>query len=156
MKPEVSYRFCTGDRAELVAGWVARRIEGCERGFGPCAALAVESGSNVLGAVVFHNYSPESGVMEMSAAASSPRWLTRPVLRAMHGYIFNDAGCQMAVMRVSERNRHMLSIAERYGYTLHRIPRLRGRDEAEMICTLTDDEWRKSRFNGQTLSTYPA
>lgn len=130
-----------------MAAWVAERIEGCERGFGPCVALTV--GSPWIGAVVFHNYSPECGVMEMSAAAESPRWLTRPVLKAMHSYIFDDAGCQMAVMRVSERNERMRRIGRAYGYREYMVPRLRGRDEAESIMTLTDDDWRSSRFHAR-------
>lgn len=145
------YRFHTGNEAMEVSEWVAERITGCERGFGPCAALAV--GNPVCGAVVFHNYSPECGVIEMSAAAESPRWLSRPVLWAMHAYIFVDAGCQMAVMRVSEQNKRMLRIARAFGYQAHEIPRLRGRDEAEIILTLTDDDWKAGRFYGQTQGT---
>lgn len=129
----------------MIARWVADRIPGCERGFGPCAAMSV--GSPLIGAVVFHNYNPEGAVMEMSAAAESPRWLSRPVLAAMHGYVFDRAGCQLAVLRVSERNRRMLRIAKAYGYEGTRIPRLRGRDEAEIILTLTDDAWRSSKFH---------
>lgn len=139
-------RFFTGDKADSVASWVACRIPGCERGFGLCAAMAVMDGETLLGAVVFHNYSPEAGVMEMSAAADSPRWLTRKTLYAMHDYIFQH--CQLAVMRVSENNKRMLGIAERYGYTPFRIPRLRGRGEAEVILTLGDDEWKRGKFHG--------
>ena len=141
------YSFHRGVEAQKVAYWVAERIPGCERSFGPCVAMSV--GTPTVGAVVFHNYSPEFGVMEMSAAADSPRWLSRPVLRAMHSYIFNDAGCQLAVMRVSEQNERMLRIAAAYGYQAHRIPRLRGRNEAEIVLTLTDDDWKVSRFHGK-------
>lgn len=141
------YSFHRGEDAQRVSEWVAARIPGCERGFGPCAALSV--GSPVVGAVIFHNYSPEGGVIEMSAAADSPRWLTRPVLWAMHAYIFADAGCQLAVMRVSEQNKRMLRIARAYGYDAHRIPRLRGRNEAEIVLTLSDDQWKESKFHGK-------
>lgn len=110
--------------------------------------MVVAKGDRPLGAVVFHNYSPESGVMEMSAAADSPKWLTRAALKAMHRYIFEDAGCQLAVMRVSEKNKRMLRIAEAFGYSPFRIPRLRGRDEAEVVLTLGDDEWKEGRFHG--------
>lgn len=137
------FRFHKGGRK--VAKWVANRIEGCERGFGPCVAMSV--GEPWIAGVVFHNYSPESGVMEMSAAATSPRWLTRNVLHAMHNYIFADAGCQMAILRVSEHNKRMLRIAKAYGYQAHRIPRLRGRDEAEIILTLTVEQWRDNGFH---------
>lgn len=105
-------------------------------------------GNPIIGGVVFHNYSPESGVIEMSAAAESTRWLSRRVLRGMHSYIFGDARCQMAVMRVSEVNLRMVRIAEAFGYATHKIPRLRGRNEAEIICTLTDDQWKASKYHG--------
>lgn len=107
-------------------------------------------GDPIIAGVVFHNWSPEAGVMEMSAAADSPRWLSRSVLKAMHSYIFADAGCQLAVMRVSEQNERMLRIGKAYGYTPHRVPRLRGREEAEIILTLTDDQWKASKFHGKT------
>lgn len=102
-----------------------------------------------IGAVVFHDWNPEAGVMCMSAAGE-PGWLTREVLYAMHSYIFDRAGCQLAVMQVSERNERMRRIGLAYGYTETRIPRLRGRDEAEMIMTLTDEDWRASRFHRRT------
>lgn len=140
-------QFATGQQAEAVAGWVAERIEGCERGFGPCVAMACIKNEALIGGVVFHNYSPESGVIEMSAAADCGDWLNRSTLYAMHDYIFNTAECQTAVMRVSERNKRMCRIARAYGYEGHRIPRLRGRDEAEIIFTLTDEKWRSSKFN---------
>lgn len=139
------FKFHKGEDARRVAEWVAARIEGCERGFGPCVAMSV--GDPVIGAVVFHNWNPEGGVMEMSAAADSPRWLNRQTLQAMHGYIFDDAACQLAVMRVSERNTRMKRIAEAFGYTPHTVPRLRGRDTAEIIYTLPDDVWRASKYH---------
>lgn len=138
------YEFHVRDRAEDVARWVGERI-GCNRGFGLCAAMTV--GKPWIAGVVFHNYSPEAGIMEMSACAESPQWLSRPVLWAMHSYIFDDAQCQMAVMRTSERNTRMRRIGKAYGYREQIIPRLRGRHEAEAVLTLTDCDWRSSRFH---------
>lgn len=142
----MNYAFVTGAEAESVAGWVARHIPGCERGFDACTAMMIYEDKPVAG-VVFHNYSPESGVIEMSAAALSPRWLTRPVLRAIHRYIFEDCGCQLAVMRVSERNTRMCRIAQKAGYSGYRIPRLRGPDEAEMIFTQSREAWQSGRLS---------
>lgn len=101
-----------------------------------------------IGGVVFHDWNPEAGVLCMSAAGE-PGWLNRAVLHAMHSYIFDQARCQLAVMQVSERNERMRRIGRAYGYTETRVPRLRGRDEAEIIMTLTDEEWRRSRFHGR-------
>lgn len=142
-----------------MAQWVARQIPGCERGWDACVALGVFS-DRLIGAVIYHDWNPEAGVMCMSAAGE-PGWLTRPVLYAMHAYIFDTAGCQLAVMQVSEKNERMRRIGLAYGYTETRVPRLRGRDEAEMIMTLAEEKWRASRFHrrltrGKTQSPYAA
>lgn len=110
-------------------------------------AFGTYEGDKLLGGVVFHNYYPDAGVIEMSAAAVDPRWLTRKMIRAMFGYIFDVIGCQMAVLRVSANNSVMLNIGKRFGFQSILIPRLRGRNEDEVILTYTDDQWRESRFN---------
>jgi RimJ/RimL family protein N-acetyltransferase len=144
-----------GDPAanQAIAAFVADHIDGCERGFADFTTMGVmeiggvtEAGRLIAG-VVYHNYAPEAGVIELSAASTSKRWLTRPVLKAMFGYAFDEIGCQMAVLRVSEENRGMADIARRFGFTSYRIPRLRGRGEAEIIFTLTDDDWRAHPVN---------
>ncbi|MGL6208725.1 MAG: hypothetical protein ACRC14_02705 [Paracoccaceae bacterium] len=104
-----------------------------------------------IGGVVFHDWNPEARVMCMSAAGG-PGWLSRSVLYAMHSYIFDQAGCQLAVMQVAEDNERMRRIGLAYGYTEHRIPRLRGRDKAEIVMTLADDKWRVSRFHRSKTS----
>ena len=101
----------------------------------------------LIAAVVFNNYHPESGVIEMHAAASTPRWLTRRVLWEMFNYVFNRMGCQMAVLRVSERNNRLLRILTAYGFEHTVIPRLRGRDEGERIFWLTEEAWRSNGFH---------
>jgi len=75
-------------------------------------------------------------------ASVDTRWLSRRSFVAMFGFVFNQLGCQTAVIRVSERNARMLSIARRFGFTEYLIPRLRGRDEAETVCTFTVEQWR--------------
>lgn len=131
-----------------VASFVAGRL-GFTRGFGNCTAIGFglkdDRTITVIAGVVYHNYNPEAGVIELSAAALSPRWLTRAALLAIFDFPFEKAGCQMVVLRVSERNERMLSIARRFGFELHTIPRLRGCDEAEVICTLTAERWTTNK-----------
>lgn len=132
---------------QAIADFVAGHIDGCERGFSDFTSLGVMEDDMLIAGVVFHNYAPEAGVIELSAAATSKRWLTRPVLKAMFGYPLDEIGCQMVVLRVSERNSGMIAIARRFGFDSHRVPRLRGRDEAEIIFTLTDNDWRAHAVN---------
>lgn len=132
---------------DRLATWCAQKV-GLVRGFSePFTTMGVFSGSDLIGVTVFHNYQPEDGVIEISGASASARWLPRSILFEKFSYIFDQLGCQLCVMRVSERNDRMIAVARKYGFTGHLIPRLRGRDEAEWVFTLTDDEWRKSRFH---------
>ncbi|WDZ78750.1 GNAT family N-acetyltransferase [Ensifer adhaerens] len=131
----------------MIADFVASHIAGCERGFADFVTMGVVEDGGLLAGVVFHDYAPEAGVIELSAASTSKRWLTRPVLKGMFAYPFQEIGCQMVVLRVSERNAGMIAIAERFGFSPHRIPRLRGREEAEIVFTLTDNDWRAHPVN---------
>lgn len=101
----------------------------------------------LIAGVVYHNYEPDAGVIELSAAATSRRWLTKETLRVMFDIPFREWGCQAVVLRVSDANKVMHSIALRYGFIHYKIPRLRGREEAENVFVLTDDAWRANRFN---------
>lgn len=120
---------------------------GLSRGFGECQTACVVNGENhVVAGLIFHNYDPDSGVMEVSAAATSPLWPQRSVLKEAFGYIFDRAGCQMAVARCEQSNDRVRRLWKGFGAREHIIPRLRGRDAAEAILTLTDDAWSASKF----------
>jgi RimJ/RimL family protein N-acetyltransferase len=110
------------------------------------SAMAVTDDDRLIAGVLYNNWHPDTGVIELHAASTDKRWLTRPVLKAMFAYPFDGIGCQMCVLRVSEHNKPMIRIAKAYGFKEHVIPRLRGRNESEHILTLTDDDWRVNRF----------
>ncbi len=128
-----------------MAQWVADRLD-IPRGFGPCQAIGVRDGLALVGGVVFHNWMPETGVIEMSAVGATPRWMSRTVIRTMFGYCYDTMGCQLVVWRVAEDNHRTRRLAERLGFTGYPIPRLRGRDRADIIYTLPEEEWRQGRF----------
>lgn len=142
--------------SEAVADFVVNII-GLPRGFGNCKAIGViDDDGHLVGGMVYHNWSPETGVIEMSAASTTPRWLTRPVLQAVFAYPF-EIDCQMVVIRVSENDKRLYRQLTSYGFKPHEIPRLRGRGESEIIFTLTDDDWKRGKFmrpeNGKARRT---
>lgn len=100
----------------------------------------------ILGASVFHNWYPETGVVEISSYGDHPSWMSRKMINTVFSYAFEHLKCQMIVLRVSETNTRMLNIAKALGFSSYTIPRLRGKNEAEVIMTLTDDDWLKSRY----------
>jgi RimJ/RimL family protein N-acetyltransferase len=131
--------------------WASFRIFGHLNGFGPCTTMGVFQGAKIIAVMVFHSLDEKAGVIEISGAAETSRWLTKPVLFEMHAYCFDQLGCQMIVQRNSERNhrdeRGLQRMLKSYGYTTTKIPRLYGRDEAGIIHCLTDDDWRANGFH---------
>jgi RimJ/RimL family protein N-acetyltransferase len=135
------------DHSEEVAQFVADMTPGCETGFGNCKAIGVLDADGALVAgMVFHDWQPGPGLIQISSASKTPRWLTANVRHMMFSYPFDQIGCQMVVLLVSATNERMVRIAKAFGFTPNLIKRMRGRDEDGFVFTLTDDDWRSSRF----------
>lgn len=100
-----------------------------------------------MAAVLFNNWDKDAGVIELVAASDSARWLTRPVLLDMFSFAFDQIKCQAALLRCDPENTRLARILTSYGFTRHDIPRLRGRDKAEALYILGDDEWRTNGFH---------
>lgn len=113
-----------------------------------CSMAVVEDGKLIAG-TLYHNWQPDEGVIELSSFSTNKRWLTRRVIRAMFHLPFVRLGCQLVVLRVSERNKVMCDIARAFGFTEVYIARLRGRDEGELIFSYTDDQWKASKYYGE-------
>jgi len=108
---------------------MAEKIPGAHLGFGNCQVMAVADREGRLCAgVVFHNWSPRAGVIEMTVAASDRRWMSRRVITEAFAYAFVEAGCQMVVFRVDPDDAHIRRLIAALGGQEYIIPRLRGRD----------------------------
>lgn len=126
--------------------FITTLIWGSPRDMTDGTVMAVTEGNEVIAAILFHNWQPDEGVVEMTAASVSARWLSRPILRRIFEFAFKGLRCQLAVMRVDPDNKRMCRIAEAFGFHRYDIPRLRGRNKAEAIFILGDDEWRSGKF----------
>lgn len=122
---------------------------GQDRELPDAVVMGVIQNDVITGAVVFHDWEPSSGLIEVTAAAKSRRWLNRNVLWEMFSYIFNVCGCQMAVMRTTahESAKHIHRILTAYGFSRVLIKRMYGREEDGYVWTLTDDAWRANGFH---------
>jgi hypothetical protein len=136
------------DQHELVADFVAQMIPHVRRaGFGKaCRAIGITNEDNeLIAGLVYHNLSPEAGLIEISGAALPGFfWATRETLRLMHQYPFVQCGCQMVVMKVPLDNERLLSQLLRLGYELIKLPRIFGRDRDGVFCYLTYEAWMQS------------
>jgi hypothetical protein len=133
---------------ETLSHLVADRIWPTKgRNFGECRGIAVMDGETLAAGLIYHNYDPDSQVIEISGAAWVKGWLTRDVLRAMYGYPFIDCGCQAVVQRVSDDDEAQHRMLASYGSVRYRIPRLRGENAAENIFVTTKEAWASNKFN---------
>lgn len=137
---------CQGEPYRAVAGFLNDRVGLCLAGWETGTILAVADGAQIVGAVLFHNYDPQHGTIEISAASDSKRWLTRPVLQAMFAFAFDQIGCQAVIARM-DAGKPLTRIFTAYGFKRYDIPRLRGRNTVEAVMVLADDDWRANGFH---------
>ena len=133
--------------SDVAIEFCRKMIPGCERGFGKAQGLCViDQDLRLVGAVVFYDWDPDAGVMQLSAAATTPRWLTRGVMNATFDYVFRICGCQMVFARSDPENSSVRRMWQAWGAKEYEILRGRGRDKNEIVQTLTDDAWYASKY----------
>lgn len=137
----------TAENNKIVGDFVSSIVWGKPECINDYCTMAVVDDGKLIAGTIYHNYHPEEGVIELTSGSLSKRWLTKHVIHCMFDLPFVRLGAQLVVLRVSERNENMIGIARKFGFSETFIPRLRGRDEGEMIFTLTDDQWRESPYN---------
>lgn len=132
--------------------FASRRIWGEGRGFGPFGSIGVvDDTGTVIASFIYHNWDIHAGVIEISGAADTQRWGKRHIIHEMFAIPFDQFGCQMVVLRVYPENqtpggRGLVRLLKAYGFKEYLIPRLGGRHQDQILFTLTDNDWRSSRF----------
>ena len=129
--------------------WIAAQIWGDDRQLSDAflAFGVFDKDRRLAAAIAYHNWSPDYGVIEFSGAATNRRFITRDVLWQMSSYPFVELGCQMAIARMDPDNAPLRRMLLAYGFKEMLIPRMRGRDKAELLMTLTDDDWRANGWH---------
>lgn len=132
------------DSRPEVADFVNRRIR---ESFTASTSLPVgvrDKHDELIAGWVFHNFDPESNVIEFSGAADTPRWMTRAILHELFKYAF--AHCQMVITRNSEKNTRLHRQLKAFGFEKIVLPRLFGRTEDCFYWFLTIEAWHRSPF----------
>lgn len=132
-----------------MAHWVAARIPHMESGsgFGACKAIGVESSQGVLiGGVVYHNYMPAVGNIELSFAADTPRWLTRPIICGLLSYPFEQLQCQRVTGVTPRRATSARRFLDQFGFKREGCVRRGFGTDHAIISGLLREEWLASRW----------
>lgn len=116
--------------------------------FERCKTIGVmdEEGKLVAG-VVYYDFKPKAGTIEIGAASITRRWFNRATYRRIFEYPFIECGCQMVIARIRADNEYLLSQFARMNFNLIMMPRMYGRSEDGVYCTLTDDQWLDSSIS---------
>lgn len=115
--------------------------------FGRCKTIGViDTDGKLIAGLVYFNYDPSAAVIEFGAAAIDHHWFNRATYRRMFEYPFIECGCQMLFGRVRADN-ELLSQLARLNFNLTMVPRMYGRSEDGVLCTLTDDQWLDSKLS---------
>jgi len=135
---------------EAVMALVASIIGDMERGFpqGSKAIGVIDKDGNLVGGMVYSDWNPERGIIEMSGASLSKKWLNKKTMTAMFSYPFKTAKCQAAYMNTNPHDAPLHRQLKAIGFEQYILPRLRGRFDAAHLFVLTDDKWNDSKFNG--------
>ena len=134
---------------EIVARFVGQLIPAVgEHGFGPHKTFGVlDDDNHLIAGMVYHNYDPKAGIIEMSGAAlPGTRWVTPETLARMYQYPFLQLGCQMVVMRVAADNERLLRQLAALNYMLIKVPRMFGREADGVLCLLTYEDWAANKI----------
>lgn len=130
-----------------VADFVSGLIPRCAEGFGPCYGIGIINDDGLLVAgFVFHGWDVPAQTIEFSGASLTPRWMTRKILHEIFSYAFDFLGCQMIMTRNASGNTRLHRQLSAYGFTRWDVPRLFGREADGVFWTLTDTDWRASKF----------
>lgn len=145
MKPTFPVCDC---QAEIKA-FVEKGLWQGTRHFGPCHCLGFANDSEGLVAgMVYHNYDPHAGVIELSGYAARRDWTNKRWVHLVFDYPFRSWDIRLLAGRHSERNRLVRRIWRRVGACEYLIPEMWGEDEAEAIAVLTRQQWAQSKFRG--------
>jgi hypothetical protein len=136
----------------LVADFVTRskNASGFRAGFSDknLKAIGIANEDNeLIAGIVYFNYKPDCGTIDMSIEAlPKQRWLMPTTLAIMFQYPFLQCGCQMLTTAALARSRHVLRMLAAMNFKFILVPRLAGRNEDGVLAFLTYEDWIESKF----------
>ena len=100
---------------DKVATWVADKIPHVTD-FGPCEALGILRDEYIIAGVVYHDYQPNFGTIQLSMAAVSPMWARREIIAQLLQYPFEQLGCYKVWTATPLDGKMALRVNEKIGF----------------------------------------
>ena len=131
---------------DLLRTYVVSRLHGDESVYAECGSLGVVSDEKILGAVLFHNWSDEYSIIELSAASDSAAWLPKKTLKEIFGICFDQLKVNQVFARHSVENKIIERIFKFIGGSQIILPNMRGKNRDESLMMLTEQQWRSCKL----------
>jgi len=128
--------------------WAGRRIPTIgEDGFAAAWAVGVVRRQTLAAVVVFHDWQPKAGTVQLSAAADTPLWATRAVVGAILGIAFRGRlGADIFKVWTATPAANERALRFNEGIGMKREATLRhhfGLRQHAVICSMLAPEWAK-------------
>jgi len=130
---------------QAIGEWVARRIPHMYgRSFENFVAIGVAIDGKPAAGVVYSDWMPEAGTMQISMAADTPRWAGKGVIAALLHYPFEQSGVNKLWTSTPQKNERAIKFNLGVGFTREAILRHQyGRKNHAVICSMLANEYRK-------------
>jgi len=139
------------DHQQAIQRFVENGLWQGRRHFDNCYCLGFANATEGLVAgMVYHNYDPDTGVVELSAFSSRRDWTNRERVHRVFDLPFSTWGVRLLVARMSEHNHRARGVFSRLGAREYVLADLRAPGEAEALAVLCRGQWQQSKFNGAT------
>ena len=140
-------KLVSGPFSQPVAHWVGEQI-GKDIEWGPCEAIGVaDEEDNLIGGVVFSNYQPHFGNIEVSFASIRRDWLTPRLITGILSYPFSQLGVRRITCLSPKRNRSARQFLKKFGFVEEGNIRGGFGTDDMIISGLLASEWAGHRFN---------
>lgn len=146
-------KLVSGPFSQPIAAWVGEQI-GRGIDWGPCEAIGVaDEDDNLIGGVVFSNYQPHFGNIEVSFAAIRRSWLTPNLVRGLLSYPFDQLGVRRITTLTPKRNRSARQFLKKFGFVEEGNVRGGFGTDDMIISGLLAKEWSEHRYHGHKAKT---
>ena len=130
-----------------VKAFVEHGLWGGRRKFGPSTAVGfANQADGLVAGFVYHDYDPDSGVIEISGYSDRRDWTNKDMVRAIFDYPFEQLGVRLLVARHSEKNTRVRRIWRALGAREYIIDDLWADGEAMAVAVLSRDAWNKTKL----------
>lgn len=138
-----------------MATWIGARIphmNGGDFGVAVIAAMIGSEDAKPIAGIVYHNYLPQYGNIDMSVATDSPRWLTKNIISEIMRYPFKQLKVRrITVVTPANRQTSVWRFLTKFGFRQEgRIRQGLGTKDA-VIWGLLASEWASSPFNADRV-----